>query len=334
MEDLGIRTKQIAEEVASRLHDKHDRPHDKAFDVVQAALSAVELSVDADGKTQYLLFLSDNEVEGLREQCQTHWDALLLVAEAMAPAAGGEPKTKKRSKKDQKQAIPEEARKAITNVFTQRGAVDVALFGRMLADMPEHNIVAASQVAHALSTHRVSVEFDYYTAVDDLKPDDTQGADMIGTVEFNSACFYRYLNVDTTQLVKNLGGNSTLAHAAVKGLLNAAITAIPTGKQSSMAAHNPPSAVMVVVRKGGPWSLANAFVNPVRPDRQADLVEQSVRGLDRYWSQLTEMYGTDGITGTWICALESEPLESLAGNRAASIPELVSSVMTVVANGE
>ena len=75
-------------------------------------------------------------------------------------------------------------------------AADLALFGRMLADLPGKNVDAACQVAHAISTHKVGVEFDFYTAVDDLQPEAETGAGMMGTVEFNSACFYRYANID------------------------------------------------------------------------------------------------------------------------------------------
>ena len=81
----------------------------------------------------------------------------------------------------------------------------------MLADMPEKNQNAACQVAHAISTHSVEREFDYYTAVDDLKPEDSAGADMMGTVEFNSACFYRYAVVDWEKLVENLQKDEQLA---------------------------------------------------------------------------------------------------------------------------
>src|SRR5207237_319172 len=84
------------------------------------------------------------------------------------------------------------AEEAVKNLLDAGKAADLALFGRMLADLPDNNVDAACQVAHSISTNKIhSVEMDYYTAVDDLKPDDTAGADMIGTVEFNSACFYR-----------------------------------------------------------------------------------------------------------------------------------------------
>ncbi len=119
-------------------------------------------------------------------------------------------------------------------------------------------------MAHAISTNRVSVDMDFYTAVDDLQPKDETGAGMMGTVEFDSACFYRFSVVDFDELVKNLNGDREMAMRALNAYLYAAITAIPTGKQNSMAAHNPPSMVLTVVRdKGQPMSLANAFVRPV-----------------------------------------------------------------------
>src|SRR5690606_7995995 len=121
---------------------------------------------------------------------------------------------------------------------------EVAMFGRMLAiDVKKPfgrrylNINAACQVAHALSTNRVAMEMDFFTAVDDLKDreadDSDAGAGMLGTVEFNSACFYRYANVDLCQLKENLGGDEQLARKTVEAFLRAAYHAIPTGKQNT-----------------------------------------------------------------------------------------------------
>src|SRR5918912_1303066 len=103
----------------------------------------------------------------------------------------------------------------------------------MLADLPERNSDAACQVAHAFSTNKASMEMDYYTAVDDLKPDDTAGADMIGTVEFNSACFYRYANLDLEQLAHNLQKDNELTVKTTEAFLRAFIHAVPTGKQNT-----------------------------------------------------------------------------------------------------
>ena len=96
--------------------------------------------------------------------------------------------------------------------------------------------------------------------MDDLIPADTSGADMMGTVEFNSACFYRYAVVDWEQLVKNLQGDQELAAKGLKAFLEGFIVAEPTGKQNTFAAHNPPEFVAISVRHNTfPRNLANAF---------------------------------------------------------------------------
>ena len=146
-----------------------------------------------------------------------------------------------------------------------RLSVDVALFGRMLAVMPEKNQYAACQVAHAISTHAVEREFDFFTAVDDLKPEDTAGADMMGTVEFNSACFYRYAMVDWAKLGNNLQGDAELSAKGLRAFLEGFVVAEPTGKQNTFAAHNPPEFIMVTVRRNtAPRNLANAFESALR----------------------------------------------------------------------
>ena len=90
--------------------------------------------------------------------------------------------------------LPAEVQKELDKIkIGQRDTVDIALFGRMMADNTSLNIDAASQVAHAISTHATNMEMDFYTAVDDLLPSGEMGADMMGTVEFNSSCFYRIL---------------------------------------------------------------------------------------------------------------------------------------------
>ena len=174
-------------------------------------------------------------------------------------------KGKSRSKKATAGEAPKEIRAKIDSIFNGGKAVDLALFGRMLADMPEKNQNAACQVAHALSTHSVEREFDYYTAVDDLKPEDSTGADMMGTVEFNSACFYRYAVVDWEKLVENLQDDEQLAKKGLRAFLEGFVVAEPTGKQNTFAAHNPPEFVAVSVRENAaPRNLANAFETAVR----------------------------------------------------------------------
>ena len=134
--------------------------------------------------------------------CLENYEALLAVSPKIEEGASA-----KEAKKAAKGAVPAEISKALQKVLDGGKASDLALFGRMLADLPDKNRDASSQVAHAISTHKVGMEFDFFTAVDDLKPEETSGSDHLGTVEFNSACFYRYLNVDVNELRKNLQGD-------------------------------------------------------------------------------------------------------------------------------
>ena len=103
-------------------------------------------------------------------------------------------------------AIPEVVKKLAKTMGEFTSAPDVALFDRMLARKPTTIILdAACQVSHAISTHRASMDMDFFTAMDDLKTDDETGAGMMGVIAFNSACFYRYARIDWEQLVSNLG---------------------------------------------------------------------------------------------------------------------------------
>jgi len=185
---------------------------------------------------------------------------------------------------------------------------DVALFGRMTTSEAFRDVEASCQVAHALSTHKVDHEFDYFTAVDDLQglseQEEDAGADMIGDVEFNSACYYKYFSVDVAGLVNNLTGASPyrrqsvpeadtaaaqiLAAQAVEAMLQAIVRVTPTGKQNSFAAHQLPSALLVEVRPyPAPVSYANAFVEPARAGKDDDLVAASLHLFGRHVAALT-----------------------------------------------
>jgi len=305
---LATRTKRINEEVAKRLSAQHKRDNAEAETVVRALLGAVKIDFDQPGeKTQYLLYVGEQEIQAIANLAQQHWETLTALQRPAADAQG-----RRSAKKAASEAVPAEIGNALKTALGGGKAADLALFGRMLADLPDRNVSAASQVAHALSTHQVSMEFDFYTAVDDLRPEDTEGADMLGIVEFNSACFYRYANVDLAQLSENLAGDAVLAQRTLDAFIRASVSAIPTGKQNSMAAHNPPALVFAVARERGLWSLANAFLQPVRPQRDGDLMGQSAKALDRYWGQLSAMYGQGSIAGMWMrCLMASSNLYTL-----------------------
>lgn len=290
-DQLAIRTKRLMERMQKDL-TTGERSEADAIRVAEALLQGLGIardskSPDEEPLTQYLLYLGEAEVDALVELADKHWDVLLA-------AIGTEGK---KAKKDAKKNIPPEVQTAASLVLDGGKAADLALFGRMLADLPERNIDGAAQVAHAISTHAVEMEFDFYTAVDDLNEKEDTGAGMMGTVEFNSATFYRYTNVDTGQLLKNLGNDKDIAMAAIRAYAEAFLTSMPTGKQNSFAAQNPPSFAVAVVRETGRWSLANAFVNPVGKGSD-DLIGMSICNIAKYWGRITEQYGAEDVIAT------------------------------------
>ena len=190
------------------------------------------------------------------------------------------------------------------------------------------NVDASCQVAHSISTHQVETEIDYFTAVDDLKAvdlEDDAGAGMIGQVELNGSCHYRYLNVDIASLRRNLGFNHDLTAATVRGLIASAALAIPTGKQNSTAAQNPPHYIKAILREDGQlWSLAGAFSEPVRilNNQSRSYEEESVKRLEDYFQKLKTAYGVPENMFDQKIKLGSQNGTSLEKLRKAVVAEI------------
>lgn len=167
-------------------------------------------------------------------------------------------------------------------------SVDIAMFGRMTTSTAFEDIHASVQVAHALSTNAITQEFDYYTAMDDLKPDSEPGADMIGDVEFNSSTYYKYINVHWEKLLENLGNNEEVARRAALALVEAAALSQPSGKQNSFAAQNLPDVILLEVSpRNVPVSYANAFLKPVYPKGDKDLMDASKDAFGAYMGKVS-----------------------------------------------
>lgn len=176
---------------------------------------------------------------------------------------------------------------------------DIALCGRMtefdakeaLVDLKgQFTVEAALSAAHAISTHAVINEVDYFTAADDI-PGQDAGAGYVDEAMFNSACFYKHFAIDFDQLVKNLGGDKDLARKTVKCFLEGAAKANPSGKQHSFAAFNFPDAILVEVKQNNtPVSYANAFADPVSEKAERGLIGESIAHLGQYAHNLIEGY--------------------------------------------
>ncbi|MGE4405172.1 type I-E CRISPR-associated protein Cas7/Cse4/CasC [Pseudomonas sp.] len=312
----GVRTKKLKALLLERLAGRDPL---EAEGKIEVALAAAGLKLKDDGKTEYLLFLGEAEIAGFANLIEQHWDEL-----TGAPAGG-----EKKSKKEAKASAPAEVMKKAKALLDGGKAVDVALFGRMLADMPEVNQDAACQVAHAISTHRVEREFDYFTAVDDKGGPDETGAGMIGQVEFNSATLYRYAVVDAGKLLGNLQQDRELTLSALDAFTQAVVRAIPSGKQNTFAAHNLPSFVGVCLRHTGPLSLANAFEKPIAPRHDAALSSLSVSELAKHESKLAAVYADDRDQWAYLDLSEAWPQQK--GFAVQNLGELATWVRMQVA---
>lgn len=170
-------------------------------------------------------------------------------------------------------------------------AVDIAMFGRMLAAHPEFNADAAVQVAHAFSVQKVAVEDDFFTAVDDLnRGEEDRGAGHMGITEFGSGLFYLYLCIDRKLLVSNLGGDEESAKNSLRALAEAAATVSPTGKQNSFASRAHASYLLAEKGSFQPRSLAVAFLKPIST---TDMLESSVHELEHVRQNMNNVYGQE-----------------------------------------
>ncbi|WP_052343720.1 type I-E CRISPR-associated protein Cas7/Cse4/CasC [Kallotenue papyrolyticum] len=301
-DDLAERTRRVVDECVARLAAQ-GKSQEEARAVIATLLSAANLKLNND-ETEYLLFLGRREIASLCELAEQHWNELIEISGQPADTTSG--RGGRAAKRDRAASVPKHIKDAVQQQLKSGGkAIDLALFGRMVADLPDINRDAACQVAHAISTHRVNVEFDYYTAVDDLQPSAETGAGMIGTVEFNSACYYRYACIDMNQLANNLDGDRAHALKALEAFIRAMIEAIPSGKQNSFAAHNPPALIVAVARDAGQWNLVNAFERPIVPADGQSITERSIAALDDYWGRLSEMYGLRQVRGVWVVSSEA-----------------------------
>ncbi len=238
-EEIGQRTVHAVDLIAEYIaRITPEVTTDDAQTMATAALKATGISVGKQNATGYLLFISPMQAEEL---------ARLAIA----------------ARQSDGKIVAKEA-KSILNPRERPtlNAVDIALFGRMVADAPNLNVDATVQVAHALGVGAAQTEYDYFTAMDDRSPEDTAGAGMIGTVEYLSATFYRYATVDIRHLCENLG-SSTATLRAIEAFCTAFVRSMPTGKQNTFANRTLPAAVIMQLRDTQPVSLANAFERPV-----------------------------------------------------------------------
>lgn len=276
-DEIGKRTKQVVAVVAAYIVNMlPDVNQDEAITMAEEAVKATGIKIK-DGQAGYLVFITPRQAEALAR----------LAVEAKINGT----------------KVAAKEAKAVLNVRERPtlNAIDVALFGRMVADAPELNVDAAVQVAHALGVGVSETEFDYYTAMDDLSPEDSAGAGMIGTVEFLSDTLYRYATVDVYHLHENLGSVQATVKA-IGAFFEAFTRSMPTGKQNTFANRTLPDAVVVQMRDTQPVSLVGAFERPVYPTDGLGVSEIACGRLAERAQAIDDAFGTRAAETVAICA--------------------------------
>ena len=278
---LGKRTKGVVTLIADSITSKRPDLAESAEGLAQKVMAAAGFKVKASDRagadkgslaTDYLIFIANNEIDKLAD---------------LAIAAFDEGEDVSKMKKE------------VSAIFHGPQAVDIALFGRMLADAPDLNTDASAQVAHAFSIDQITPEYDYFTAVDDCASEDNAGAAMIDTVGFNSSTLYRYATVNIDVLRDQLQDDSATVEGVV-AFVEAFVKSMPSGKQNTFANHTLPEDVVVTLRESQPISAADAFEDPVR---RKDGISVSRQGVERLGERLNDIrvnYGEEPVKAWYV----------------------------------
>ncbi|MBN1511826.1 MAG: type I-E CRISPR-associated protein Cas7/Cse4/CasC [Phycisphaerae bacterium] len=291
--DGGVRTRRLIEEIGRAAADKGEEPSEEHLRAIR--------KVFQDGGV------------GLKDE--STFDILFFLPRSAINEMGKAVKEKKAD--DLAAAFAGAIRKFVKTP-------DIALCGRMTefdAKGPfeclkgKFTVEAALSAAHAISTHAVVNEIDYFTAADDVRGQDA-GAGHVNEAVFNSACFYKHFCIDWEQLVESLDGDVDLATTTIKCFLEGAAKANPSGKQHAYAAFNCPDGILVEIKRDSPTpvSYANAFANPVPDKSERGLIGESIARLGQYVHDIANGYGIEAQR-FWFSPSNRYPLTYVGDNR-------------------
>jgi len=312
---VGTRSRMIVASIARVISEERPDLAERAEDLAVAAMEAAGFKKpvpktrgkdkEAAGKpeTGYLVFLSQRQIESLA-------NAAISASESDNPLAA-----------------MKSAR--VKELVDADHSIDIALFGRMVADSADLNVDAACQVAHAISVHEANPEYDFYTAVDDAKSRNDEekdaGAGMMGTVAFVSSTLYRYAALNVEQLQRNLG-NDEATRLAIEAFLRSFMVAMPSGKQNTFANGTRPAAVVVTVAEGQPTNLVGAFEDPVRPD--AGYVRPAAKALASHAKEVFDTWRTPRFVR--VVGLSSDIADLAEIGDVSSVDDMVAGVLDAV----
>ncbi|MBI5552153.1 MAG: type I-E CRISPR-associated protein Cas7/Cse4/CasC [Desulfobacterales bacterium] len=320
----GNRSRRMVHELVKRLIERNTVKDIAAIIAEQVAgiVETIDSKIDVDGckKIKTLMFFSDAEYDAIANavtmeikvaaekvknssiSIDAKKDALKKIEDKAKKEAAQKDleKLEKELERDNKALLKAFGAKPIRDAIKSvqlKDAADIALFGRMVANDHSLTIEAASMFSHALSTHKVDNEIDFFAAVDDLQPKEESGAGMTSTLEFNSATYYRFAALNLEMLADNdhlASMSQAERQKVVRTFLEATIKAIPGARKNSMNGNTLPVYVLGIVReKGHPVQLINAFENPVRTSQ--GYVTKSIELLKAEYEKLKSTWEIEAL---------------------------------------
>lgn len=321
----GKRSRRMVYELTEKL-TKKGIEKDIALIIAEQVANIVETldsKLDADGykKIKTMMFFSDaeyaaivnavtNDIRSLADKVKNDTIAVDRAKESLKSISDEKEqevakkqienleKTLEKDKKALEKAFGDKSIKEAIKSVQLKDAADIALFGRMVANDHSLTVEAAAMFSHALSTHKVDNEIDFFAAVDELQPKEESGAGMTGTLEFNSATYYRFaaLNLDMLADESHLKSMTPDERkSVVDTFLRATINAIPSARKNTMNSNTTPIYVLGVVRgKGHPIQLVNAFENPIKSSSNGYGVESVIKMNEEY-NDLSTTWGINAL---------------------------------------
>ncbi len=235
---FAVRTNRLPRLVTEILTTTHTRDVDVAAQKAATVITSIGLSANArTGNTSAGVFLAEPAIADIAAIIDTAWDRIT-------------------------DTTPDDVTAAVKTTFDVTTAIDLALFGRMLAELDNgaYNVAAAASVAHPIGVAAAHVEGDFFTAVDD-KADRAAGdaaSSNLGITDLTAPTMYRYGSLNRDQLTSNLHAAPNLAGAAERAFIEQFLLAVPSAKQPSTGATTLPH-FLVAVTSGRPTSAFDAF---------------------------------------------------------------------------
>jgi CRISPR system Cascade subunit CasC len=158
----------------------------------------------------------------------------------------------------------------------------------MVAQAADLNVEAAASFSHAISTHKVSNEVEFFTALDDCATE--PGSAHMGSLEFNSATYYRYVSLDLGQLWQTLAGQN-LAEA-VENFTKALFVAVPAARQATQSGASPWEFAKVLVRKGQRLQVPFETAVKLKDRDSGGFLQPSIEAMSSYLARQEKLHGS------------------------------------------